>query len=198
MATAKQTAANRENAKKSTGPSTPEGKAKSCMNHLSHGFASATGFIPTEDQEEFEGLLDDLLNHFQPANPHEQILVEKMAHAQWNSLRGIGLQSMVLTASLPHGYVHKDLGILIRYQTAADRAYHKAHAELVKAQKERAKSEIGFESQSQSQAPADPPQTPAPTEKPAPSFREMPTFVPYEVELAEQLGVSVHELLDVA
>jgi hypothetical protein len=50
----------------------------------------------------------------------------------------------------------KDLGLLIRYQTAADRAFHKAHSELLKIQKERKKLEIGFVSQDAEEAPADP------------------------------------------
>jgi hypothetical protein len=59
-----------------------------------------------------------------------------------------------LTMTIPH-----DLGLFIRYQTAADRAFHKAHTELVKAQKEREKSEIGFEPQNAVQ-PAAPPAEP--------------------------------------
>ena len=55
--------------------------------------------------------------------------------------------------------VPKDLGLLIRYQTSAENAFHKAHNELVKAQKERKKSEIGFESQK----PAAKPETEAKT-----------------------------------
>ena len=143
MATAKQVAANRDNAQKSTGPKTPEGKAKSRLNAVSHGFAAATYVIEGEDPEEFYGLQIDLLREFQPATHMEQILLEKIVHNQWLSLRAIRLQSDALRHRMElFGNVPTDLGLLIRYQAAADRAFHKAHAELLKAQKRKEKSEM--------------------------------------------------------
>ena len=149
MATPNQIAANRANAQKSTGPASAEGKAKSCLNHLSHGFASSTAkLIDGEDPEELKALLADLTAEHQPATPTEQILVEKMCQNQWLSLRAFRLQSDVLTMRVHRMVtIPNDLGLFIRYQATAERNFHKAHNELVKAQKERNKSEIGFESQ---------------------------------------------------
>jgi len=62
MATEKQKAANCENSQKSTGPKSPEGKAKSALNRLSHGLASSATLVPGEDPEEFKALLTDLSN----------------------------------------------------------------------------------------------------------------------------------------
>ena len=163
MATASQIAANRENSKKSTGPKTTEGKAKSCLNHLSHGFTSSTArLIPGENEEELKALLADLMDEYQPATPTEQILVEKMCQNQWLSGRAFRLQSDAFTTGGRGGYfavkltITKDLGVLIRYQTSAERAFHQAHKELVTAQKQREKSEIDFESQEATE-PAEPP-----------------------------------------
>src|SRR6202011_718456 len=96
--------------------------------------------------EDFYGLQLSLVREFQPATTMETILVEKMVHNHWLSLRAIRLQNDALRyrrwsylGETPH-----DLGLLIRYQTASDRAFHRAHTELLKAQKERKKSEIGF------------------------------------------------------
>ena len=80
----------------------------------------------------------------------EQVLVEKMAQQHWLSLRALRLQgeAFIYQACADTGFaVPKDLGLLIRYQTSADRAFHRAHNELVKAKKQRSNSEIGFESQ---------------------------------------------------
>ncbi len=160
MATARQKAANRANAQNSTGPRTPEGKAKSSLNAVSHGFAAATHFIDGEDPDEFYGLQIDLIRELQPATHLEQILVEKMVHNQWLSLRAIRLQSNLLRYQVKpcDGRVPNDLGLLIRYQTASDRAFHKAHAELLKVQEQREKSQTGFVSQDAGQ-----PAAPAPT-----------------------------------
>ena len=159
MATERQIAANRLNSQKSSGPKTEAGKAKSCLNHLSHGFASSTAqLVPGEDPEEFKALLADLMSEYRPATPTEQILVEKMCQNQWLSGRAFRLQSDAFSRA--GGYfanltISKDLSLLIRYHSAAERNFHKAHNDLVKAQKERAKSEIDFESQNAGQA-ADP------------------------------------------
>ena len=150
MPTERQIAANRLNAQKSTGPKTEEGKAKSCLNRLSHGLASSATIVPGENPEEFKALLTDLMTEYDPATPTEQVLVEKMCMNQWLSLRAFRLQGEAFLDRQLMGDsfgIPKDLGVLIRYQTTAERTFHKAHNELVKAQKERKKSEIGFESQ---------------------------------------------------
>ncbi|MDX2037195.1 MAG: hypothetical protein SFX72_11135 [Isosphaeraceae bacterium] len=55
MATSeKQAAANRENAKRSTGPRTEEGKAVSRGNAVKHGFCAEIVLLPEEDPDEFE------------------------------------------------------------------------------------------------------------------------------------------------
>ena len=46
MPTQAQIRANRENAKKSTGPRTPEGKANSSKNALKHGLLAEDAVIP--------------------------------------------------------------------------------------------------------------------------------------------------------
>jgi len=59
-------AANRENAKRSTGPTSATGKAISCQNHVNNGLTRKNGtfrLLPTEDATEygmtFIGLIDE-------------------------------------------------------------------------------------------------------------------------------------------
>jgi hypothetical protein len=150
MATERQIEANKLNSQKSTGPKSPEGKAKSSLNRLSHGLASSATLVPGEDPDEFKALLTDLTGEHQPAFATEQILVEQMALNQWLSLRAFRLQGEAFLDQTLGGTkfgIPKDLGVLIRYQTSAERAFHKAHNEFVKTKKQRSDSEIGFESQ---------------------------------------------------
>src|ERR1039457_226406 len=104
MAPPAQIEANRRNSQKSTGPKTEGGKARSCTNRLTHGFTSSVLFIVDEEREEFNLLLADLHNEFQPATASEQILLEKIAQNQWLSLRAYRLQSVALNAQAAPGY----------------------------------------------------------------------------------------------
>jgi hypothetical protein len=171
MATLNQIEANKANAQKSTGPRTDEGKAKSSRYRLSHGFASSARIIPGEDRQELRELLFDLMREHQPATPTEQILVEKMAMNQWLSLRAFSLQALVFAdpeASDTRHSTPQDLALLIRYHTSAENAFHKAYNQLVKAQKERKNSEIGFEPQNAGQTADPPPDQPKTGPKTAP------------------------------
>jgi hypothetical protein len=175
MATPNQIAANKANAQKSTGPKTPEGKAKSCINRLSHGFASNTSVMPGEDPDEFRGLLEDFVSEYQPATATEQILVEKMAQNQWLTLRAFRLQGeSFLTQKMrcEESGIPKNLGLLIRYHTSAERAFHRAHNELVKTKKQRLNSQIGFEPQNFGQ------QVPEPSDSQPEAPGKQPKAVP--------------------
>ena len=147
MATQAQIIANKANSQKSSGAVTDEGKAKSSRNRLSQGFASSTRFIEGEKPEPFNALLNDLFDEHQPATPPQQILVEMMAHNRWDqSPRSPYPRRRTEQIMYKFREVAPTLPLLIRYHTTADRAFHKAHAEPVKAQKQRPNREIGFES----------------------------------------------------
>lgn len=54
MSTLKQIETNRRNAFKSTGPTTPEGKERSCQNALRHGLTAETVIAGLEDSEDYQ------------------------------------------------------------------------------------------------------------------------------------------------
>jgi hypothetical protein len=51
---------NRNNPRKCTGPKTPEGKARSSMNAVTHGPRARTILLSTEQREHFEEIHDSL------------------------------------------------------------------------------------------------------------------------------------------
>src|SRR3954465_7006869 len=87
MATDRQIAANRENARKSTGPKTPEGRAAVRLNGLKHGLCAKTIVVMGEDPAEFQALFDSLHSEHRPQTPTEVILVRQLAMAAWRQLR---------------------------------------------------------------------------------------------------------------
>ena len=60
--------ANRENAKKSTGPKTTSGKFRSCRNALKHGLDSRKHLIIGEELREFEEMKEAYIKMLEPSN----------------------------------------------------------------------------------------------------------------------------------
>jgi hypothetical protein len=146
MATDAQIAANRQNAQLSTGPKTPEGKAKSCMNNFRWGFTGAFCVLPTESQEEFDNLHEALRTEHCPTTPTEELLVEKMAQAAWLSRRAQLLQQATILQNVFSQDQERQFALFLRYQTANDRLFQRCLHDLLKLRAEKRKAEIGFES----------------------------------------------------
>jgi len=98
---ARQLAANRANAALSTGPRTPEGKARSSRNARRHGFAASDfAVVRLEDLEAVARLKDDLVAVYQPVNSQELFAIERVALAQHALLRCARLESGLFTTCL--------------------------------------------------------------------------------------------------
>src|SRR4051794_26021099 len=68
---------NRENARKSTGPRSPEGKAAVCWNAVKHGLRADAAALPNEDPA-VVGARDRAWNEFyDPQSPEAQHLVNE-------------------------------------------------------------------------------------------------------------------------
>src|SRR5215472_16091095 len=78
MASLEQIQANRQNARKSTGPRSAEGKAKSRFNALKSGIDAQSAVIPDEDPAKFQELSDEYYTRFQPQTPEERDLPDTL------------------------------------------------------------------------------------------------------------------------
>src|SRR6266571_4934359 len=87
MSSQRQIDANRLNAQKSTGPSTPEGRAAVRLNSIKYGLYAETLILPGEDPAAFEALLDRLDAEHRPATPTEEGFVSQIAMATWRRAR---------------------------------------------------------------------------------------------------------------
>ncbi len=93
MATEAQVEANRANAQKSTGPRTPEGKAKVAQNAIKHGLFARETVIRGEDEDEFEMFRLLLLRQLTPDSPLEEVLGERVVDLSWRLKRAAKDQS---------------------------------------------------------------------------------------------------------
>jgi hypothetical protein len=83
----KQIAANRLNAKRSTGPHTSDGKARVSVNALKHGLTGRDVALPGEDPDDFESFRGGLLTNLDPQGDLETFLAEKIAADAWRLRR---------------------------------------------------------------------------------------------------------------
>ncbi len=102
---AKQLAANRSNAARSTGPRTPEGKARSAQNARKHGLCADAFTLPRlENIESFAELRADATACYRPVNSQERNAVQRIAFAQLEIERlsrvGTGLFTSLLDQAM--------------------------------------------------------------------------------------------------
>ena len=153
MTSKKQIKSNRQNAQKSTGPRTREGKARSARNALKQGFFSCQSLLPDEDEDLFLVLLSGLRASLHPEGFMESLLVDKIACLSWRLRRFSPFEAEVLAtryvkriemnqiiyedAELPTlgeaftgGGENDAFSKLARYEAHLDRCWYKAFHEL--------------------------------------------------------------------
>ncbi|HYP07475.1 MAG TPA: hypothetical protein VER03_14680 [Bryobacteraceae bacterium] len=177
MATQKQIESARRNGAKSHGPATPEGKAKSSRNALKHGLAADPEILlATENDDNYDQLLEAYIDTYQPANGAEYDLVCQAVTASWR-LRRIGrIEANLIEDQMDSNADSRELfdrppvkndataeaiafrslantgralDLLLRYATTARRAFDAALQTLRDLQRERRKSELQNEPDSQ-------------------------------------------------
>jgi hypothetical protein len=92
-------AANRSNARHSTGPRTSAGKSASSRNALTHGLTSAAALLPSEDAAEFAALEEAIASNY-VESAFVKPFVLQMASVMWRLARFRKVESLVLLSRM--------------------------------------------------------------------------------------------------
>src|SRR5450759_4202696 len=109
MTSLKQIEANRRNALKSTGPTTPDGKERSRRNALRHGLTAETVIATLEDAEDYEAFEAAVTSDYDAESAVERELVLRLASVLWRLRRATGIETALFESvtaepgNLEHG-----------------------------------------------------------------------------------------------
>jgi len=149
--------ANMQNAQKSPGPTSEEGKERSSRNAITWGLRTRFTICPElgEDPFEYYCLWEDFESDWSPVGRTEHCYVEAMVHAQWMLAR---LARVERVAFLRHMNTGEDRNIDMVQRVDKSSAHHqrtfdRALESLRKIQAERRAREREFQSESESEQP---------------------------------------------
>ena len=95
MSTKAQIKANQQNAQKSTGPQTAEGKAVVSLNAVKHGLFAAEAVISVENPADYQLYRDEYLAELLPVGMVESMLAERIVSLSWRLQRAERIQNEV-------------------------------------------------------------------------------------------------------
>ncbi len=158
MATTAQILANRQNAEKSLGPVTIEGKTRVSQNAAKFGLFSVANFVRPEEQDIFNKFESGYMAELAPDSALEETLAREIIHAAWRLRRCADLET-----APPENLSDEELDRLQtsidRARSAAQRTFHRSLKELRRLQAERAYATVADNSAKQTQS--QPAETPA-------------------------------------
>src|SRR5450759_5183137 len=93
MSSLKQIEANRRNAFKSTGPTTPEGKDRSRCNAVRHGLTAETVIATLENAEDYQAFEAAVIADYDAESAVERELVLRLASVLWRLRRATGIET---------------------------------------------------------------------------------------------------------
>ena len=102
MSTKAKTKANRQNARKSTGPRTAEGKATVSKNAVKHGLFAAEAVITGENQADYELYRDQFLAELLPVEMVESMLAARVVSLSWRLQRAERMQNQSIEDVIEH------------------------------------------------------------------------------------------------
>jgi hypothetical protein len=115
MTSLKQIEANRRNALKSTGPTTPEGKVRSRRNALRHGLTAETVIAALEDAEDYQAFEATVIADYDAESAVERELVLRLASVLWRLRRATGIETALFESviaqfgNVKHDYIRPTL-----------------------------------------------------------------------------------------
>jgi len=136
MASVAQIMANRANAQLSTGPRSEDGKARSAANSRRHGLTSRELVVRDDEHEEFDELVEALLEELDPTGELEQLTLEQLVHAAWTLRRCRRAEAELAAECDPLGPNEPNAEAVLRqqriqrYAGQAERSYYRALKEL--------------------------------------------------------------------
>ena len=99
MRSLKQIEANRRNALKSTGPTTPEGKERSRCNAVRHGLTAETVIAALEDAEDYQAFEAAVIADYDAESAVERELVLRLASVLWRLRRATGIETALFESA---------------------------------------------------------------------------------------------------
>ncbi len=84
----------------STGPRTPEGKARSSRNAVKHGLSSPNPVIGIEDRPAFDAMLEAYMRDWKPVGETETSYVKRAATAMWRYNRAVAYEAEILNLEI--------------------------------------------------------------------------------------------------
>jgi hypothetical protein len=98
MSSLKQNEANRRNALKSTGPTTPEGKRRSRCSALRHGLTAETVIAALENAEDYQAFEAAVIADYDAASAVERELLLRLASVLWRLRCATGIETALFEA----------------------------------------------------------------------------------------------------
>ncbi len=162
MASARQVAANRRNARLPRGPLSAEASAAISQNAVKHGLTAKHVVLRHEDYKGYSDLRASIVMEYLPHTPQEHRIADQIAQSYWRLLRCRRIETATFENRLgtlknrfdidPDQPFNDDAGISVcmandnrdfdvlrRYETSIERAWYRAIRELRAAQRERRK-----------------------------------------------------------
>jgi hypothetical protein len=139
MASIAQTLANQANAQLSTGPRTPEGKAKSSTNATKEGFTAQSPIVEPDEDPAFAAFRAALLDDTRPEGALEEEFFQRLLTYGWNLRRARAAESRLLaTVDFCDEAGCARLVRVARYRRDLERSHDRALRELRQLQTQRA------------------------------------------------------------